>query len=77
MKHPELMRIIGLAMLVAGFTVNYVIARRRFNRRSITGLEGFKSFENAWLTRLVERFGSLVAKLFILIGISILVLSVF
>ena len=76
MKHPGLMRIIGLAMLVDGLTVNYIIARRRFNRRSITGLEGFKSFEDAWLTRLAEKVGSLVAKLFILIGIFILVLSI-
>ena len=77
MKHHGLMRIIGLAMLAAGFTVNYIIARRRFNRRSMTGLEGFKSFEDAWLTRLAEKFGSLVAKLFVLIGSFILVLSVF
>ena len=76
MKHPEYMYIIGLAMLVVGFTINYIIARRKFNRRSITGLEEFKSFEDAWLTRLAENFGSLVAKLFILIGIFILVLSI-
>lgn len=77
MKHPGLMRIIGLAMLVAGITVNYIIARRRFNRPSMSGLEGFKSFEDARLTRLAEKVGSLVAKLFIFIGIFILVLSVF
>ena len=76
MKHPEYMYIIGLAMLVIGFTINYIIARRKFNRRSITGLEEFKSFEDAWLTKLIETFGSLVAKLFILIGIFILVLSI-
>ena len=76
MKHPEYMYITGLAMLVVGFTINYIIARRKFNRRSITGLEEFKSFEDAWLIKLIETFGSLVAKLFILIGIFILVLSI-
>lgn len=76
MKHPELIRIIGFAMLVAGFTVNYIIARRKFNRRSMTGLEGFKSFENAWLKRLAEKFGALVGKLLMLIGIIILILSI-
>lgn len=75
MKHPELIRLIGLAMLVSGFTINYIITRRKFNRRSITGLEEFKSFEDAWFTRLAEKFGSLVGRLFVLIGALLFMLS--
>lgn len=71
-----LIRMLALAVLLVGFLANYLIARQKFNRRSVTGREGFHSFEHAWLTRLAEKVGSMVAKLFILIGIFMLVLNV-
>jgi hypothetical protein len=36
----------GIVMFITGFILNYKINRRRFYRRTITGLEVFRSYEN-------------------------------
>lgn len=56
-------------MLVVGFLINYIISRRRFYRRSITGMQVFKSYEQAWITRWIERIGRLIAFLLIIGGL--------
>lgn len=75
MKHVLTLRIIGVIFFIIGFIGLYLIARRRFNRRSITGLERFKSFEHALGTRALEAFASVLAKLLILVGIIVFAIT--
>jgi hypothetical protein len=62
----------GIFLLVAGAAVRYKIGKRRFNRRSLAGLEWFSSYRRAVLTRLVEGLFILLAKLMILAGLLLL-----
>ncbi|MEZ2337298.1 hypothetical protein AB6735_16765 [Mucilaginibacter sp. RCC_168] len=52
----------------------YWIGRRRFYRRSITGLEGFKSYEQMRLIRFIEWLGVIFANLLIMGGILLFLL---
>lgn len=61
-------RITGIVLLVGGTAINYVINRRRFYRRSITGMQVFKSFERAWMTSWIEKIGKLIAWILIITG---------
>jgi hypothetical protein len=54
-------RITGVVLLVVGIAINYVINRKRFYRRSITGMQMFKSFERAWMTNWIEMSTPLVS----------------
>ena len=71
------MRIVGSVILTVGLVIHYVIARRKFNRRAITGVETFSSFEKAKITRLVEGLGKLISRLLILGGLVLIVVSLF
>jgi len=61
----------GLAIFVIliGVAIKYWIGRRRFNRRSITGVETFRSYESMRLLRFIEWLGVLIANIFIVGGI--------
>lgn len=52
--HKSSMKVLGIILLIFGFTIWYAIGRRRFNRRTITGAEVFRSYESALLTKLGE-----------------------
>ena len=67
----------GVGLFIAGCVINYRIGRRRFSRRSITGMEVFRSYEHAWGTRLLERVGRLIAFLLIIAGLMIVLGSIF
>ena len=41
-------------LLGIGLIIRYWIGRRRFNRRSIAGLQLFSSYEKWWLTTRIE-----------------------
>ncbi|TXJ29893.1 MAG: molybdenum ABC transporter permease [Chitinophagaceae bacterium] len=58
----------GIAMLLTGVAINYFISKRRFNRRSITGMQVFKSYEYAWIIGLLEKIGKLLAFILIIAG---------
>lgn len=73
MKHEWIVRAIGILMIVAGVVIRYVIARRRFNRRAMTGAEGFRSFESFSLTRVIERLCKLIAIVILLAGLVVLI----
>lgn len=75
MEYQLTIRITGIILLLIGILLVYIVARRKFNRRTVTGLEGFKSFERAWLTTFLEKFGSLIAKLLVLAGVALIILS--
>lgn len=63
----------GFILTALGFTIRYIIGRRRFNRRGITGLQVFSSYENWWLTTRLESLFSLLALLAILAGLFLLI----
>ncbi len=60
-------------LIAIGFAVRYIIGRRRFNRRGITGLQVFASYEQWWLTTRLENLLSLLALLAILAGVFLLI----
>ena len=69
------MKVLGIILLVVGCIIWYLVGKRRFNRRTITGVEVFRSYENAWLTRLGESVLRLIALFLIILGVSALILS--
>ncbi len=68
------MKVLGVVLIVIGVIIRYSVGKRRFNRRTITGLEVFRSYERAWLTRFGEGVLRLIALLLIVSGISVLIL---
>jgi len=75
MKNLWLIRIMGIVLFIAGFWLNYIIARRKFNRRAITGIELFSSYEKALATTAMEKLGRILAWLLILAGVFAFVLT--
>ncbi len=62
----------GPALMALGLAIRYRIAKRKFLRRSMTGLEYFPSYGAAIITRVVEGLARLVATLMIMAGIVLL-----
>ena len=60
---------IGPVLILIGCAIRFKIAKRKFLRRSMTGLEYFPSYSAALVTRFVEGFARVVATLMILAGI--------
>ncbi|OQP65547.1 hypothetical protein A3860_17945 [Niastella vici] len=69
------MRYIGLILLILGFIFIYSINKKRFNRRTITGMEVFNSYEDSLTTRGGEGCLKVVAWCFILGGGSMILIS--
>jgi hypothetical protein len=67
--------IMGWIALLLGVAIRYIIGRRKFNRRAITGLEQFNSYEKAVGTTLLEKLFKLFALILILAGILLLILG--
>ncbi|CAI8894939.1 molybdenum ABC transporter permease [Chryseobacterium sp. IT-36CA2] len=61
--------IISIVFLLLGFSLRYLINRRKFNRRGVGGIEEFSSYEKATVLRYVERFGKWIAYILIAIGL--------
>jgi hypothetical protein len=62
----------GPALIALGLAIRYKIAKRKFLRRSMTGLEYFPSYGAAIVTRFVEGLARLVAFVMIVVGIVLL-----
>jgi len=60
-------------LLGLGLIIRYWIGRRRFNRRSIAGLQLFSSYGRWWLTTRIESFVNFLALLAIIAGIFLLI----
>ena len=76
MEYPLLIQIIAILLFAAGVVINYVIGHRKFNRRAMTGAEGFRNYENAWVTTFIEKLAGLVGKLLIVVGVVIFLVTV-
>lgn len=59
----------GWLLLATGIAIRYIIARRRFNRRGIGGLQHYRSYERAVTTSLFEWLMKWIAIGMILIAI--------
>ncbi len=59
----------GSLLLIAGLFIRYQVERRRFNRRSIAGVQIFSSYIKAILTTIIETVLNIVGALFIVAGI--------
>ena len=59
----------GSLLLITGLFIRYQIGRRRFNRRSITGVQIYSSYIKAILTSIIETLLNIVGALFIVAGI--------
>ena len=44
----------GVVLLIAGCWMRYRVGKRRFNRRTITGAERFRSYGDSLVTRMGE-----------------------
>jgi len=69
------MKILGILLLFLGLFLRYAIGRRRFNRRSIAGVQGFKSYSYAIITLIIEKLVNALALLFILLAIILLIMK--
>ena len=65
----------NIGMIATGVVILYVIYRRKFNRRTLAGLEAFRSFEAGLLTRLLEGLLQILAWALILAGGFFLVMA--
>lgn len=61
--------VLGTISLVGGLVLRYWINRRKFYRRSMTGSEGFSSYEKSVIITFIERIGKWVAYILIIFGI--------
>lgn len=69
------MKYIGAVLFILGAIIIYAINRNRFNRRTITGMEVFPSYEKSWTTRGGEGCLKIIAWFLVLGGGSMFVLS--
>lgn len=61
--------VLGIIPIVIGIALIYWIGRRKFYRRSMTGAEGFSSYESSIVIRFIERLGKWIAYILIIIGL--------
>lgn len=64
----------GFWILVAGLLIRYQIGRRRFNRRSVTGVQLYSSYLKAVLIMTLETLFNWLGALCIVIGIADIIL---
>ena len=67
--HTNHLTIVAIILLVLGLLIRYIVGRRRFNRRTIAGLQQFKNYNIAVLTTVLERLFNVIANLMIIGGI--------
>ncbi|WEK21321.1 MAG: molybdenum ABC transporter permease [Candidatus Pedobacter colombiensis] len=67
--------VIGIIAVLLGITIRYFIGRRKFNRRTITGLQGFSSYERAVGITFIEKVFNLIGLLLILGGLFFLAVA--
>jgi len=64
-----------LLLLAIGLFMRYLIGRRRFNRRSIAGIQGFKNYSYAVLTIAIEKLANVFATVCILLAVLLLIIK--
>lgn len=69
MKYQFVLFIAGIVLLLFGIVIRYSAGRRRFNRRTPFGLQQYRSYNEAIVTRGAEGCAGSFATLLILAGI--------
>lgn len=70
----ERMKLYAWILIVAALVIQYFIARRRFNRRGVGGLQHYNSFEKAVVTGSIEKAGKWISILMLVSGLVILLM---
>jgi len=65
----------AVVLLIAGITLRLILSKRRFDRRSVTGLQQFRSYWSALTIILLERLVGLAAFLSIIAGLFLLLIE--
>lgn len=68
--------IVGVLALTTGVVINYIISKRKFKRRTITGAQVFSSYEKSKLIPSIEGLGRLIAWLLIIGGIFLIIIAI-
>ena len=64
----------GAILLIAGLFIRYQIGKRRFNRRSITGLAIYSSYLRGLIMGIIETLFNVIGAILIIAGLlSILI----
>ena len=69
--------IFSIIFIIIGFFLYHWVNKRRFNRRNMAGVEGFKSYEQSVFIRFLEKIGKLLAYIFIILGIFLATVAYF
>jgi len=72
MLHFRHMILVGMGLVFFGLLIRYQVGKRRFNRRSITGMELFSTYGKGIVTKILEGFANLLGRLLILLGIALI-----
>ncbi len=75
--HANHLTIYAIILLAIGLLLRYIIAKRRFNRRCIAGMQYFKSYWVALVTTILERIINIIATLMIIGSIIITAIKFF
>lgn len=67
----ERLIVFPLILVALGLLLRYWIGRRKFNRRSLTGLQTFARYSNAVITLMLERLMLWIANILIFAAIAL------
>lgn len=70
-------QVTAAVMLIAGIMLRLLLNKRQFDRRTVNGLQQFRSYWSALIITIVERVASLVAYLTITAGLFLLLIEWF
>jgi hypothetical protein len=63
----------GVLLLIAGLFIRYQIGRRRFNRRTVAGVQIYSGYFKGILTVIIETLLNLLGAAIIVIGLIIVI----
>lgn len=64
-----------IGLLILGLFIRYQIGKRRFNRRSIAGLQIYSNYLKELITTAIETLLDLLGMLFIVIGLIAIIIE--
>jgi uncharacterized protein YjeT (DUF2065 family) len=68
------LQIQGIIMLVIGIAIRYWIAKRKFNRRAITGAQQFNSYQESIFIRVFEWLAKWAGIILIVTGVILIIM---
>lgn len=68
---------VGITLVICALYLRYWRGKRKFNRRNMAGMEGFKSYESSLLANWLEGTARLLAVILMVLGIILLLYAYF